>query len=417
MDILIIGQGGREHALAWKFAQSKNVGTVYVAPGNAGMTDVASLVDIEEDDFPSLIAFAKENNVAFTFVGPEIPLANGIVDAFTNAGLKIFGPSKKAAIIEGSKNFAKELMEKYHIPTAKYQSFTDYEQALNYLNQQGAPIVIKADGLAAGKGVVVAKTLDEAQVALKEMMSEKKFGDASSKVVIEEFLVGEEFSFMAFVHGENVYPMVLSQDHKRAFDGDLGPNTGGMGAYSPLPQISKDVEQEAIEKILLPSAKAMMKEGRTFTGILYAGLILTDEGPKVIEFNARFGDPETQVLLPRMENDLAQVVLDVLDGTNPELQWANDAVLGVVMAAKGYPEAYQKGVVITGLDELSEEVLVFHSGTALENEQWVTNGGRVLLVASRGDSVKEAQEKVYCEVEKIKCSGLFYRGDIGFRVV
>jgi len=417
MNVLVIGRGGREHALAWKFAQSDLVGRVFVAPGNPGMIDVAELVELNENDFTGLIDFARSNEVALTFVGPEIPLANGIVDSFREAGLKIFGPSKKAAQIEGSKKFAKDLMKKYNIPTAAYETFTDYGAALAYLEQVGAPIVIKADGLAAGKGVVVAMNLSEAKSALKDMMQDAKFGDASTQVVIEEFLKGEEFSFMAFVHGEKVYPMVLSQDHKRAFDGDLGPNTGGMGAYSDVPQISEEMKERATQEILLPTAKAMIAEGNDFTGILYAGLILTDKGPKVIEFNARFGDPETQVILPRLESDLLQVLLDILDGKTPDIQWSQDAVLGVVLAANGYPESYKTGTVINGLDTLSKDSLLFHSGTAQKDGNFVTNGGRVLFVAAKEKDLASAQREVYEEIKKIDCSDLFYRKDIGYRAI
>lgn len=334
MNVLVIGRGGREHALAWKFAQSEKVEKVYVAPGNEGMRDVATPVDIDENDFDALVLFAKENNVELTFVGPEIPLMNGIVDRFKEEGLRVFGPNKAAAVIEGSKAFTKELMKKYDIPTAAYETFTDYEEAVQYIQKVGAPIVIKADGLAAGKGVTVAMTLEEALQAVKEMLQDVKFGAASKKVVIEEFLDGQEFSLMAFVNGTTVHPMVIAQDHKRAFDGDKGPNTGGMGAYSPVPQIPESAVQEAIQTVLHPTAKAMIEENRSFTGILYAGLILTNDGPKVIEFNARFGDPETEVVLPRLENDLVDVCNAVLDESELTLQWSEEAVIGVVLASR-----------------------------------------------------------------------------------
>lgn len=346
MNVLVIGRGGREHALAWKFAQSEKVEKVYVAPGNEGMRDVATPVDIDENDFDALVLFAKENNVELTFVGPEIPLMNGIVDRFKEEGLRVFGPNKAAAVIEGSKAFTKELMKKYDIPTAAYETFTDYEEAVQYIQKVGAPIVIKADGLAAGKGVTVAMSLEEALQAVKEMLQDVKFGAASKKVVIEEFLDGQEFSLMAFVNGTTVHPMVIAQDHKRAFDGDKGPNTGGMGAYSPVPQIPESAVQEAIQTVLHPTAKAMIEENRSFTGILYAGLILTNDGPKVIEFNARFGDPETEVVLPRLENDLVDVCNAVLDESELTLQWSEEAVIGVVLASKGYPEAYKKVILL-----------------------------------------------------------------------
>lgn len=416
MNVLVIGRGGREHALAWKFAQSEKVEKVYVAPGNEGMRDVATPIDIDENDFDALVLFAKENHVELTFVGPEIPLMNGIVDRFKEEGLRVFGPNQAAAVIEGSKAFTKELMKKYNIPTAAYETFTDYEEAVQYIQKVGAPIVIKADGLAAGKGVTVAMTLEEALQATKEMLQDVKFGEASKKVVIEEFLDGQEFSLMAFVNGTTVHPMVIAQDHKRAFDGDKGPNTGGMGAYSPVPQISESAVQEAIETVLHPTAKAMIQENRSFTGILYAGLILTNDGPKVIEFNARFGDPETEVVLPRLENDLVDVCNAILDESELTLQWSEEAVIGVVLASKGYPEAYKKGDIINGLDAL-QDVIVFHAGTAMKHGDFVTNGGRVLFVACKANSLQEAKDKVYKEIGKIESDGLFYRSDIGYRAI
>ncbi|MDA1652076.1 phosphoribosylamine--glycine ligase [Bacillus cereus group sp. MYBK71-2] len=416
MNVLVIGRGGREHALAWKFAQSEKVEKVYVAPGNEGMRDIATPVDIDENDFDALVLFAKENHVELTFVGPEIPLMNGIVDRFKEEGLRVFGPNKAAAVIEGSKAFTKELMKKYNIPTAAYETFTDYEEAVQYIQKVGAPIVIKADGLAAGKGVTVAMTLEEALKATKEMLQDVKFGEASKKVVIEEFLDGQEFSLMAFVNGKTVYPMVIAQDHKRAFDGDKGPNTGGMGAYSPVPQIPESAVEEAIKTVLHPTAKAMIQENRSFTGILYAGLILTNDGPKVIEFNARFGDPETEVVLPRLENDLVDVCNAILDESELTLQWSEEAVIGVVLASKGYPEAYKKGDIINGLDAL-QDVIVFHAGTAMKHGDFVTNGGRVLFVACKANSLQEAKDKVYKEIGKIESDGLFYRSDIGYRAI
>ncbi|WP_243525516.1 phosphoribosylamine--glycine ligase [Bacillus pseudomycoides] len=416
MNVLVIGRGGREHALAWKFAQSEQVEKVYVAPGNEGMRDVAMPVDIDENNFDALVLFAKENNIGLTFVGPEIPLMNGIVDRFEAEGLRVFGPNKAAAVIEGSKAFTKELMKKYDIPTAAYETFTNYEEAVAYIQKVGAPIVIKADGLAAGKGVTVAMTLEEALQSVKEMLQDVKFGEASKKVVIEEFLDGQEFSLMAFVNGTTVYPMVIAQDHKRAFDGDKGPNTGGMGAYSPVPQIPESAVGVAIETVLHPTAQAMIKEGRSFTGILYAGLILTNEGPKVIEFNARFGDPETEVVLPRLESDLVDVCNYVLDGKELTLKWSEETVIGVVLASKGYPEVYEKGAVISGLDTL-EGVIVFHAGTAMKHGDFVTNGGRVLFVACKAKDLQEAKDNVYKEIKKIESDGLFYRNDIGYRAI
>lgn len=417
MKVLVVGSGGREHAIAWKAAQSKRVEEVFVAPGNDGMKDVATVVNIPESDHDALIQFAKENGIDLTIIGPEAPLSAGIVDAFEKAGLVAFGPKKEAALIESSKSFAKEIMKKHNIPTGAYETFTSFEEAKAYVEEKGAPIVIKADGLAAGKGVVVAMTKEQAIEALQNMLVNRQFGESSAKVVIEEYLEGEELSLMAFVHGNIVVPMVGAQDHKRAYDNDEGPNTGGMGAYSPVPQFAaKDVD-EAVTKILQPMADAMVKEGRPFTGILYAGLMMTKEGPKVVEFNCRFGDPETQVVLPRLESDLVDVILTLLDGNKPELAWSEEAVLGVVMASKGYPLEYEKGYVIHGFDKLDKETYVFHAGTKEKDGQLVTNGGRVLLFARKAKTLKEAQQDVYREMKKIECDGLFYRKDIGNKAI
>ncbi|MGM0866233.1 MAG: phosphoribosylamine--glycine ligase [Bacillota bacterium] len=419
MKVLVIGRGGREHAICKKLAESESVTEVFCAPGNAGIASVATNLPYSESDVNDLIAFAKKEHIAYTFVGPENPLLDGIVNRFQKEGLHIFGPTKEAAIIEGSKSFSKELMKKYNIPTAKYEVFTRVEKAIEYVKEVGAPIVVKADGLAAGKGVVVAETETEAISALEEMLLDEKFGDASSKVVVEECLFGEEFSLMAFVHGESVYPMVIAQDHKRAFDGDQGPNTGGMGAYSPVPHISDDVVQEAISTVLYPTAQAMVKENRSFTGILYAGLMLTNEGPKVIEFNARFGDPETQVVLPRLISDFGLVVKNMIEGKPVQLEWSQDAVLGVVLAADGYPGDYAKGIALPNIEEsMDEETLVYHAGTEQNAESaLVSNGGRVLLVASSAASVEKAQAKVYKELDKVDWNGLFYRRDIGKKAI
>ena len=418
MKVLIIGRGGREHAICQKVSGSKLVEKVFVAPGNAGMTDVAELVSIEESQHERLIQFAIEQEVALTIIGPEVPLLAGLADKFEAAGLVVFGPRKVAAEIEGSKSFAKELMKKYQIPTADYAVFTSFEAARQYVEEKGAPIVIKADGLAAGKGVKVALTKEEAVASLEEMLIDEKFGAASSRVVIEEFLSGEEFSLMAFVNGEVVVPLEIAQDHKRAFDGDQGPNTGGMGAYSPVPHIGSDTVQMAINKVLIPAAKAMVQEGRNFCGILYAGLIKTADGPKVIEFNARFGDPETQVILPRLKSDLVSVILELLDGKSPELVWDAQPMVGVVVAAKGYPEAYEKSAVLTGLADFNDEVVTFHAGTC-KNElgEFVTTGGRVLLVGAKAETLGEAQEKVYHELGKLTCNHVFYRKDIGAKAI
>ncbi|MFJ8247688.1 phosphoribosylamine--glycine ligase [Peribacillus asahii] len=418
MNVLVIGRGGREHAIARKLSESKSVEKVFVAPGNPGMTDVAELVAIDETNHAELVAFAKEQNIGLTFIGPEIPLLNGLADDFTEAGLTVYGPNSKAAVIEGSKSFAKDLMKKYDIPTAFYETFTDYESAKAYIEKVGAPIVIKADGLAAGKGVVVAMTLEEALEAVHDMLVDAKFGEASAKVVVEEFLDGEEFSLMAFVNDTKVYPMVIAQDHKRVFDGDKGPNTGGMGAYSPVPQISDEVVAKAVETILQPTVNAMVAEGRSFTGILYAGLIHTAKGTKVIEFNARFGDPETQVVLPRLKTDFVEVLQAVLAGKDIAIEWHEEAVLGVVVAAEGYPGDVKKGSVITGLDKISDNAHVYHAGTAKNSDgQFVSNGGRVLLVAAKGKDLLSAQQEVYQQVENISKDGLFWRSDIGYRAI
>ncbi|MGX7148550.1 phosphoribosylamine--glycine ligase [Enterococcus ureasiticus] len=416
LTILVIGSGGREHAIAQKMIQSPNVKSVYCAKGNAGMKkDGIQLVDIAEDDHSGLIKFARENGIDWTFVGPEIPLLNGIVDDFTAAGLLAFGPLEAAAFIEGSKDFAKKIMKKYKIPTANHQTFSDFAKAREYVIENGAPIVIKADGLAAGKGVVVAETIEEAIEALKDMLQENKFGSSGAKVVIEEFLIGEEFSLLAFVREHEVYPMVIAQDHKRAYDNDLGPNTGGMGAYSPVPQISDEMVEEAIETIVKPTAQGMVAEGRSFTGILYTGLIATDTGPKVIEFNARFGDPETQVVLQRLESDFAQIIDDLLKGKQPDIQWKQEGYsLGVVVAAAGYPDDYEKGYPIPDFSDL-ETAQVYYAGVKEVAGQLVSNGGRVYLVEASGESLVEAQEVVYKLLNNTDTKGTFYRKDIGFK--
>lgn len=415
MKVLVVGKGGREHAICKKVRESPLVTEVFVAPGNPGMEDCAKLVAINEMDAEALVSFAKEQQIGLTIIGPEIPLLAGLADRFIEEGLKVFGPRKAAAMIEGSKSFAKDLMKKYGIPTAQSETFTDYGQARDYLATVGAPIVIKADGLAAGKGVVVAMTMQQAEQALQEMMLDGKFGEASAIVVIEQFLTGEEFSLMAFVNGETVIPLEIAQDHKRAFDGDRGPNTGGMGAYSPVPQIKNDSIEEAVEKILIPAAIAMEMEGRSFTGILYAGLIETEEGPKVIEFNARFGDPETQVLLPRIKSDLVKVIIELLEGGKPEINWHKEAMIGVVVAANGYPDEYEKGAELKGIENMSD---VFHAGTAKNSHgKFVTNGGRVLLVGAKAETLKEAQQLVYAELEKLDCPETFYRKDIGSKAI
>lgn len=415
MNVLVIGSGGREHAIAKQFSISPSVEKVFVAPGNDGMRQDVEVVAIDTMDFAGLAQFAKENAIDLTFVGPEQPLAEGIVDFFTQRGLRAFGPTKAAAQIESSKSYAKDIMNKYSIPTAAHATFTEAEEAIHYIQAQGAPIVVKADGLAAGKGVVVAMTEAEAIEAVQDMIGNQRFGESSSRVVIEEFLDGEEFSFMSFVHKGQIYPMVIAQDHKRAYDGDKGPNTGGMGAYSPVPQISQDVVDVAYQTVVEPTIKGMEADGVSFTGILYAGLILTKSGPKVIEFNARFGDPETQVVLPRMQSDFGAFMSALMDEKPFDLQWSNDAMLGVVIAAEGYPGDVVKGNALPNLEALSASHAVYHAGTKLVDEKFVGNGGRVLLVAAKASTLQEAQEKVYAGIATAEWDNFFYRKDIGWR--
>lgn len=416
MRVLVIGSGGREHAIAKQFNQAPSVSEVFVAPGNDGMQGDATCVQIAATDFEALAKFAIEKRVTLTFVGPEQPLAEGIADYFLDKGLTVFGPTKAAARIEGSKSFAKEIMDKYDIPTAAYGTFTDAEEAKTFIREQGAPIVVKADGLAAGKGVIVAMELQEALDAVDDMIGNQKFGESSSRVVVEEFLDGEEFSYMSFVHDGQIYPMVIAQDHKRAYDGDRGPNTGGMGAYSPVPQISDAIVQEAYDRVVVPTVDAMTEEGIPFTGILYAGLILTEQGPKVIEFNARFGDPETQVVLPRMKSDFGKFMEALMAGESFDLEWHEEAMLGVVIASEGYPSDVVNGRTLPNLEILTDKGLdIFHAGTKLEGDHFVGNGGRVLLVAAKAATLKEAQEKVYNGLADQQWDGFFHRTDIGWR--
>ncbi len=409
MKVLVIGSGGREHAIIDKLSESKLVDKIYAAPGNDGMAKQAELVAIGDTDVPALVSFALEKKIDLTVVGPEVSLAAGVVDAFKANGLKIFGPDKKAARIESSKEYAKELMKKYSIPTAAFQSFSSYEEAWSYVQEKGAPIVIKYDGLAAGKGVVVAMTLNEAQRALKDMLVDDKYG--KDKVVIEEYLEGPEFSFLCFVDGKNVYPLELSQDHKRAFDHDEGPNTGGMGAYSPLPFITKEDREEALEKIMKKTAAALVDDNSSFTGVLYGGLMKTKDGIKVIEFNCRFGDPETEVVLPRLESDLFVAFNKVIDHEDPELVWDNKVCLGVVLASNGYPGSYEKMHPINGLENVTGKV--YAMGVKIVDGQTYNNGGRVLIIVEKADSVNEAREKAMADIEKIESDNLFYRSDIG----
>ena len=416
--VLVVGGGGRCHAIVDALSRSPQVGKIYCAPGNAGIAAQAECVPLKDTQVEQLRDFAIEKAVDLTVVGPEVALAAGIVDLFNAAGLRIFGPAKAAAVIESSKDFAKRLMAKYNIPTAAYRTFDEYAPALEYVRGGSFPVVLKYDGLAAGKGVVIPETFEEAEHALKDMLLDDKFG--KGKVVVEEFLTGPEFSFMCFVDGERVFPMALSQDHKRAYEGDKGPNTGGMGAYSPLPFITDEDMEYAMEHIMKPVASAMVKEGRPFKGVLYGGLMKTPSGIKVIEFNCRFGDPETEVVLPLLESDIYDVFTAIADGSRmPDIRWRARASMGFVMAAKGYPGSYEKGYVIEGLeDALSDpDVRIYHMGTALKDGKTVTAGGRVLMVIGSGDTLKAAHDKALEAVSKIKCDNLFFRRDIGWRVL
>ena len=419
MKLFVVGSGGREHAIAKKLLESPQVEQVFVAPGNDGMTlDDLDLVDIAISEHSKLIDFAKEHDIAWTFIGPDDALAAGIVDDFNAAGLKAFGPTKAAAELEWSKDFAKEIMVKYGVPTAAYATFSDFEQAKAYIEEQGAPIVVKADGLALGKGVVVAETVDQAVDAAREMLLDNKFGDSGARVVIEEFLDGEEFSLFAFVNGDTFYIMPTAQDHKRAYDGDKGPNTGGMGAYAPVPHLSDTLISQSIETIVKPVLEGMIAEGRPYLGILYAGLIVTADGPKVIEFNARFGDPETQIILPRLTSDLAQNISDILDQKPTEVTWTDRGVtLGVVVASEGYPLDYEKGVVLP--EKTEDDIITYYAGAKFDEKSraLLSNGGRVYMLVTTADSVKEAQEKIYAQLKNQQTEGLFYRNDIGSKAV
>jgi phosphoribosylamine--glycine ligase len=423
MKVLIIGGGGREHALAWKAAQSGRVEKVFVAPGNAGTAREPKVenVAIGAEDIPKLLAFAQDNGIGLTIVGPEAPLVAGVVDAFGQAGLRCFGPRKAAAELEGSKAFTKDFLARHKIPTAAYGNFTDVEAAIAYIRKQGAPIVVKADGLAAGKGVILAQTADEAIGAVRDMLAGNAFGTAGHRVVIEEFLTGEEASFIVMVDGEHVLALASSQDHKAAGDGDTGPNTGGMGAYSPAPVVTSYIHDRAMREVILPTVHGMAAEGRTYTGFLYAGLMIGRDGtPKVLEFNVRFGDPETQPIMLRLQSDLVELCEAALDRRLDQVQaqWDPRASLGVVMAAGGYPGEYRKGDVIHGLPTVEQpDVKVFHAGTAERDGAVVTSGGRVLCVCALGDSVAEAQARAYEQVRAIRWEGAYYRNDIGYRAV
>lgn len=422
MKVLIIGGGGREHALAWKAAQSPRVEKVYVAPGNAGTARENGIENVAIDpmDFDALIAFVREQGIDQTIVGPEAPLVAGVVDAFRAAGLRCFGPSAKAAQLEGSKAYAKDFLARHRIPTAEYRVFTEAARAIEYINEKGAPIVVKADGLAAGKGVVVAETLETAHAAVRDMLEGNAFGEAGARVVIEEFLVGEEASFICMVDGEHVLPMATSQDHKARDEGDKGPNTGGMGAYSPAPVVTDAVYERVLADVIRPTVEGMKKDDAPFTGFLYAGLMITPAGyPKVIEFNCRFGDPETQPIMMRLQSDLTELVDAALDGRLDAMdcKWDPRPALGVVLAAEGYPASVRKGDTIQGLDTALTDAKVFHAGTKTDGDAVVTNGGRVLCVVGLGDSVRDAQQTAYKAVGKISWHGMFCRKDIGWRAV
>jgi phosphoribosylamine--glycine ligase len=421
MKVLVVGGGGREHALVWKISQSPKVTKIYAAPGNAGIAGLAECASIKAEDIPGLLAFAKAKAIDLTVVGPEGPLSMGIVDEFTKAGLRVFGPSRKAAELEASKRFSKDLMKKYHIPTAEYEVFTDKAAAAAYVHKKGAPIVVKADGLAAGKGVVVAETVEEALKALDLIMTEKAYGTAGDRVVIEECLRGEEASFMAFSDGRTVVPMASSQDHKRVFDADKGPNTGGMGAYSPAPIVTPQLERKVMDTIMIPTVRAMEKEGRFFKGILYAGLMIRNGEARVLEFNARFGDPETQPVMARLDTDLVEIIEAILDErlSTLTITWKPESAVCIVIASGGYPGNYEKGREISGLDKAAaiEDVMVFHSGTAMKNGAFVTDGGRVLGVTGLGSTVAAAIKNAYQGAREIHFNGAHYRSDIGARAL
>ena len=415
MKVLVIGSGGREHALAWKIAQSPLVKKVFCAPGNAGTANVAENIDIPSDNIDALLQFATVTGIGLTVVGPEQPLVKGLVDSFEESGLRVFGPSQRAAEIEGSKVFCKDLMNKYGIPTARYESFDSLDQ-VKLFTKEDEPVVVKASGLAAGKGVILCSNAEEARSAVQSIMQEKAFGNAGDQVVVEEFLTGQEVSLLAFTDGKTVLPLDSAQDHKAAFDGDKGPNTGGMGAYSPALVFTEELKQQVIDEIMIPTVRAMAKEGRYYRGILYAGLMLTESGPKVLEFNARFGDPETQPIMMRIKNDIVPIFEACIDGTlaKQSLQWRQEPTVCVVMAAKGYPSSYEKGKEISGLNsDENRQAVVFHAGTKLENGKVLTNGGRVLGVTALGSDINQAIKNAYSTVDKIKWDGIHYRKDIG----
>ncbi len=418
MDILVIGSGGREHAICYSLAKSDKVGKIYCAPGNAGISEIAECVNISAMDARGIIAFLDEHkNIGMTVVAPDDPLAMGLVDMLTAAGHRAFGPSKDAALIEASKAFSKWLMKNYNIPTANYEEFTDYEQALSYVQKQDYPLVVKADGLALGKGVIICNSVEEGEQAVKEMMIDGKFKAAGSKIIVEEFLVGREVSVLCFTDGKTIVPMVSSQDHKRAFDNDMGLNTGGMGTFSPSKIYTKDIAASVYTDIIIPTMNAMNSENRKFKGVLYFGLMLTDKGVKVLEYNARFGDPETQVVLPRLKTDLYEIFEAIIDERLSEvkIEWKDEAAVCVILASGGYPEAYEKGLPIT-IGDLDKDIILFHAGTSFKDGKLVTNGGRVIGVTALGKDIEKAREKAYSNVPKVKFDKVHYRKDIGIKL-
>jgi phosphoribosylamine--glycine ligase len=421
LKVLVIGSGGREATLVWKIAQSEIVDNIYAAPGNGGISQYAECVNIQADEIDKLAEFAEQNSIDLTIVGPENPLSDGIVDIFEAKGLRIFGPTKLAAEIESSKVFAKDFMKKYNIPSAEYKVFTDPEEAKEYVRELGPPLVVKADGLAAGKGVIPAMDLETALEAVDKIGVQRAFGEAGNKIIVEEFLEGEEASILAFTDGETVVPMVSSQDHKRAYDGDKGPNTGGMGAYSPAPVMTGELNNRVLNEVLIPTVKGMKEEGRKYKGVLYAGLMIKNGKPKVLEFNCRFGDPELQVVLPRLSSDVIEPLNAVVDERLSEvkLEWNPQATVCVVMASEGYPGKYEKGKPITGLEKLAQiqDIIAFHAGTKREDDTYTTSGGRVLGVTAFGDDIKSAIDHVYQTIDTINFENAFYRKDIGHRAL
>ena len=414
MKILVVGGGGREHAICWKLSKEANVDKIYCAPGNAGISNVAQCIDIQDSNIENLLNFAKENQIDLTIVGPEIPLVAGIVDKFEKEGLKIFGPNKKCAQLEGSKSFSKDFMIRHNLPTAKYKEYTDLDEAISEIDSFGYPVVIKADGLAAGKGVVISENREDAITTLKEMMSDKKFGNAGDKIVVEEFLTGIETSILAFVDNDTIVPMVSSKDHKKVFEGETGLNTGGMGTFSPSEIYTEKLAKEVQEKILDKTLEGFKKDNLNYKGILFVGLMITEDGPKILEYNVRFGDPETQSVLFRLDTDLNKIISEILNNNlkNIEINYSKEEAICVMLTSGGYPENYEKGKVISGLENLDSDIVVFHSGTKFDNENIVTNGGRVIGITAKGKTVKEAGEKVYENIKKINFEKMHYRKDI-----